>query len=66
MNADGLQQFVGGVSRQEGHEDMLENNHQESLSCWRQKWEKLMIWTVLWPDNLLFQSREHSAPVVQF
>lgn len=33
MNADGLQQFEGGVSRQEGHKDMLENSHQESRSC---------------------------------
>lgn len=40
MNADGLQQFEGGVSRQEGHKDMLENSHQESRSCWCQKWER--------------------------
>lgn len=33
MNADGLQTFVGGISREEGHKHMLENSYLESLSC---------------------------------
>lgn len=35
MNADGLEKFVGGVTRQEGHKHMLENKLRvlESLSC---------------------------------
>ena len=27
MNADGLQKFVGGVTREEGHKHMLENRN---------------------------------------
>lgn len=52
MNADGLQTFVGGISREEGHKHMLENSHLESLSCLCQNGGKKIVWTVFLPDNL--------------
>lgn len=54
MNADGLQTFVGGISREEGHKHMLENSYLESLSCLCQNGgkKKKIAWTVFLPDDL--------------
>lgn len=34
MEADGLQKFVGGVSRQEGHKDVLEEPKTNKNDWW--------------------------------
>lgn len=52
MDADGLQKFEGGISREEGHKHVLENSHLESLSCLCQKDGKMIVRTVISHENL--------------